>query len=586
MRRPAAILALLATLLAGCPVGPNFRPPEYPVPPTFRGADATASAPGIPVASFADLPWWKVFADPVLQSLIDEAIEGNFDLEAAIARVEQSQALVGVARAPLFPQVGYLANAERQRLIPLPSTDASTFNSFLGAFNLAWELDVWGRIRRSTEAARGTLLASEAQQRGVLLDLVAEVATAYFDLLELDRELEIAHESVDSFESTFLLFQRRYVGGVGSLLQTSRAQGALSNAQAQIPQLEARIVEIENRINTLLGRPPGSVPRGRPMIEQMVPPEIPPGLPSDLLLRRPDIVAAEAGVLASNAQVGVAIANFFPRIGLTSLYGGESPQLGDVVKNSANLWNLVGSLSGPIFTGGQLIEQYRAQVAAWEEAKANWGRAVVNSFAEVSSALVLHRKLVDQRAAKEREVAAYRESVRLALLRYEAGLSNYYEVLEAQQLLFPALYELAQVQRNQLIVFARLYRSLGGGWALPVDGWDTSAPAAGTPAVPGTSAPAAPAAPGTTATSTAASALQGAGAAATSTGMAGVPTDASQPPGAMVPAAAIGGSLPPPQPAAAPPAGSTIPLDDFGVPSDVRKSRGGSDSPAAARPMP
>ncbi|MFM8411047.1 MAG: TolC family protein, partial [Alphaproteobacteria bacterium] len=185
MRRPAAILALLATLLAGCPVGPNFRPPEYPVPPTFRGADATASAPGIPVASFADLPWWKVFADPVLQSLIDEAIEGNFDLEAAIARVEQSQALVGVARAPLFPQVGYLANAERQRLIPLPSTDASTFNSFLGAFNLAWELDVWGRIRRSTEAARGTLLASEAQQRGVLLDLVAEVATAYFDLLEL-----------------------------------------------------------------------------------------------------------------------------------------------------------------------------------------------------------------------------------------------------------------------------------------------------------------------------------------------------------------------------------------------------------------
>lgn len=572
MRRATAILALVATLLSGCPVGPNFRPPEYPVPDSFRGAEPGGSVSGIPAASFADLPWWKVFADPVLQSLLDEAIQGNFDLELAIARVDQSRALVGVARSPLFPQVGYLANAERQRLIPLPSTDAVTFNSFLGAFNLAWELDVWGRIRRSTEAARGALLASEALQRGVLLDLVAEVAVLYFELLELDRELEIAQESIASFRDTFLLFQRRYTGGVGSLLQTSRAQGALSNAEAQVPFLEARIVEVENRIAALLGRPPGAIPRGRPMIEQMVPPAIPPGLPSDLLLRRPDVVAAEAGVLATNARVGVAIANFFPRIGLTSLYGGESPQLGDVVKSSANLWNLIGSLSGPIFTGGQLIEQYRAQVAAWEEAKANWGRSVVNAFSEVSSALVLHRKLVERRAAKEREVAAYRESVRLALLRYEAGLANYYEVLEAQQLLFPALYQLAQIQRDQLVVFTRLYRSLGGGWSLPVDGWDTSAPAA---AAPGTSAPAAaavsplaaPANPDPNAPTTGAA-------------------EAPQPPGALVRAAAIGGTAPAPPPAVAPPAGSTVPLDEVGVPPDVRGGRSTPDSPAASRPMP
>lgn len=554
MKRPVAItaLALVASLLAGCPVGPNFRPPEYPVPPSFRGDSAAAAAPGAPSASLADLPWWKVFDDPVLQSLVDEAIRGNYSLEAAIARVEQSRAGVGIAQSQLVPQVGYGGNAERQRQILLPSTSAATFNSFLGAFNLAWEIDVWGRIRRSTEAARGRLLATEAAQRGVTLDLVAEVAALYFDLLELDRALEIANESVDSFGSTLQLFQRRYVGGVGSLLQTSRADGALQAARAQVPILEARIVEVENRLNALLGRPPGPIPRGRAMVEQLVPPEIPAGLPSELLLRRPDLVAAEADVMAANAEVGVAVANFFPRIGLTALYGGQSPQLGDVVKNAANVWNLLGSLSGPIFTGGQLIEQYRARVAAWEEAKARWGQAVVISFAEVSSALVLNRKLVAAREAKEREVAAYRESVRLALLRYEAGLANYYEVLEAQQLLFPALRQLAEVQRDQLLVIVRLYRSLGGGWAVPVDGWDTSAPA--TPALP-------------------------------TDRDAGAGT-APRPPGALVPATAIGGSLPPPQPGAAPPVGSTIPLESFGVPPSVRTTTGAPDSPAASRPMP
>jgi len=554
VRRPVAItaLVLVASLLAGCPVGPNFRPPEYPVPPAFRGDTTATGATGAPAASLADLPWWKVFDDPVLQSLVDEAIRGNYSLEAAIARVEQSRAGVGIAQSQLLPQVGYQGNAERQREILLPSSSASTFNSFLGAFNLAWEIDVWGRIRRSTEAARGRLLASEATQRGVTLDLVAEVASLYFELLQLDRALEIADESVDSFGSTLQLFQRRYVGGVGSLLQTSRADGALQAARAQVPIYEARIVEVENRLNALLGRPPGSIPRGRAMVEQLVPPEIPAGLPSELLLRRPDLVAAEADVMAANAEVGVAIANFFPKIGLTALYGGQSTQLGDVVKSSANLWNLLGSLSGPIFTGGQLIEQYRARVAFWEESKARWGQAVVTSFAEVSSALVLHRKLVAAREAKEREVAAYRESVRLALLRYEAGLANYYEVLEAQQLLFPALQQLAEVQRDQLVVVVRLYRSLGGGWTVPVDGWDTSAPAA----------PAAPA-----------------------SGDAGA--DATpQPPGALVPATAIGGSLPPPQPVAPPPSGSTIPLDSFGVPASVRSNRYGQDSPASSRPMP
>lgn len=467
-----------AILLAGCPVGPNYRPPEIAAPASFRGAapessGAAIGAAGASPASLADLPWWQVFGDPVLRSLVDEAIRGNYDLEAAIARVDQYRAQVGVARAPLFPQVGYQAGTGRQRAVFPPTNASATYNAFTGAFDLAWEIDVWGRIRRATEAARGRLLSVEDVQRGVLLDLVSEVALAWFELLELDRELEIAHESAASFRSTLELFERRFQGGVGSKLQTSRAAGALAAAEAQIPGLEARIVQTENRICVLLGRSPGPIPRGRPMTEQTVPPVIPAGLPSELLRRRPDVQAAEADVMATNAEVGVAVANFFPRIGLTSLYGGQSAQLGDIAKSPASVWNLLGSLSGPIFTGGQLIEQYRAQVAAWQEARARWGQAVVNSFAEVSSALVLHGKLAAVRSAKEREVAAYRESVRLALLRYEAGLATYYEVLEAQQFLFPALAQLAQVQRDQLLVVVRLYRSLGGGWQLPDEGWES-----------------------------------------------------------------------------------------------------------------
>jgi len=474
-----AALALVATLLTGCPVGPNYVRPESTPPAEFYG-----QVPAPEADSLADLPWWEVFSDPVLQRLVTEAVQSNYDLRVAIARVEQAHALVGVARAPLFPQLGYQGTASRNRAVIFPGQPSQTYNLFTGAFDLAWEIDIWGRIRRATEAAQAEMLATEEFRRGVLLTLVSSVAQAYFDLLEFDRELEIAIETTESFRETLLLFTRRYEGGVGSKLQTERAAGALYQTEANIPNLEAQIVATENQINVLLGRNPGPIPRGAQLVQQTTPPSTPPGLPAALLERRPDVRQAEESMRSANAQVGVAIANFFPQIGLTSLYGGQSTELADVVKGSANIWNLVGSISGPIFTGGQVLEQYYAQVAAWEQTKLLWEQTLITAFSEVSSTLVAQAKLEEVRVAQQKTVDAYQESVRLSLLRYNQGLANYYEVLEAQQLLFPAQNDLARTQRNQLQVVVDLYRVLGGGWQLPDEAWngpDAAPPVATTP---------------------------------------------------------------------------------------------------------
>jgi len=480
---PLAAAALgVVLLLSGCPVGPNYVRPESTPPADFYGQTQTPAP-----ESLADLPWWEVFSDPVLQRLVTEAVQSNYDLRVAVARVEQANALVGVARAPLLPQIGYQGNASRNRALVFPGLPNSTYNLFSGAFNLAWEIDIWGRIRRATEAAQAELLASEEFRRGVLLTLVSTVAQAYFDLIELDRELEIAYETTQSFRDTLQLFTRRFEGGVGSKLQTERAAGALYQTEANIPNLQAQIVAKENQLNVLLGRNPGPIARGKPLVEQAMPPQTPPGLPAELLERRPDVRQAEEAIRSANAQVGVAVASFFPRIGLTSLYGGQSTELSDVVKGSANIWNLIGSISGPIFTGGQLLEQYYAQVAFWEQTKLEWEQTLITAFSEVSTTLVTQEKLEEVRVAQQKTVEAYQESVRLSLLRYNQGLANYYEVLEAQQLLFPAQNDLARTQRDQLLIVVDLYRALGGGWQVADADWSG-------PSAPGT----APVAEGTT----------------------------------------------------------------------------------------
>jgi multidrug efflux system outer membrane protein len=435
------------------------------MPAEHRGDIGPAEA-----ASIADLPWWEVFGDPVLQQLIEAALQNNYDLETAVQRVEQARALVGVARAPLFPQLGYEGAASRGKAFVFGGANP-TFNNFLGAFNFAWELDVWGRIRRATEAAQATLLATEEFRRGVMLSLVSDVAQAYFALLELDLELAIARDTVVSFRDTVDLFRFRFEGGVGNKLEVDRAVAALEDTVATIPDLERQIVAVENAISVLIGRTPEPIPRGARLVEQKAPPVAPPGLPSQLLERRPDVIQAEDNLVSANAQVGVAIANFFPRIGLTSLYGGQSDELENLVKSQGNIWNIAASIAGPIFTGGQNYEIYLAQVAVFEQSKAQYFQSILRALEEVSNVLTSQEKLNEIRAARERQVAALQESVRLSLLRYDQGLANYYEVLEAQQELFPAQNLLARAIRDQLNVVVQLYRALGGGWNVPDEAW-------------------------------------------------------------------------------------------------------------------
>jgi len=455
---------VIALLVAGCAIGPNYHRPRVAVPETTRGQHTAAEA-----ASLADLPWWAVFKDPALQTIVADAIRESHDLRAAAARVEQAREQVAVARADLFPHVSYQGEAARQREF-VPGFSNATFNSFLGTFNLAWEIDVWGRIRRATESARAQYLAAEAARRGVLLTLVSDVAQAYFELIELDRELEITQSTTLTFQDTLDLFRRRYAGGIGTLLEVSRAEAALTQARAGIPELERQIVAKENQLSLLLGRTPGYVERSA-AVDQPAVPDVPVGLPSQLLERRPDVQEAEQALVAANADVGVALANFFPRLGLTSLYGGQSSELENVVKSAGNVWAVAGSLAGPIFQGGRLLASYRGASAGWDEAVERYQQTTLQSFGEVSSALVSHEKLKGVSTDREATVKALQTSVTLSLQRYNDGIANYFEVLDAEQQLFPAELDFARTQRDERVAVVALYRALGGGWDLAVPDW-------------------------------------------------------------------------------------------------------------------
>lgn len=453
------------SFVTGCAaLGPNYQRPPVTPPEVYRSQLTAPEA-----TSFADLPWWEVFQDPVLKELIEEAINNNYDLRIATTRIEQARARAGIAHAEFFPQIGYRGGVGRargtaQNLVGIPSGQED--NSFSGLFDLAWEIDVWGRIRRSKEAALAELFASAEFRRGVVLTLVSSMAQAYFELRELDLELEIARRTTDSFQKTLDLFTKRLQLGAASKLEAARAEAALALTAATIPNLERRITATENQISILLGRNPGPITRGPALTEHMVTPQTPPGLPSQLLERRPDIRFAEQLLVSANAQIGVAKANFFPRIGLTSLYGGASSEIENVVKSSGSIWAASGQLVGPIFQGGRLYENYRDTLAQWEGAKLQYQQSVITALQEVSDALMTQQKLAEIQEDLERAVAALQESVRLSTLRYTSGLAEYFEVIEAQQQLFPAENSLAQTRRDQLIAVVQLYRALGGGWSM------------------------------------------------------------------------------------------------------------------------
>ena len=454
---------LAATLVAattGCAIGPDYRRPELPTTPAFRDQPEAAT-------SLADLPWWEVFRDDTLVALIHESLANNRDLAEAAANVERARYLAAVQRGEFFPQLDYEASGTRGKdtfLGSVGSVGRGTENDFLTVLNLFWEIDVWGRIRRASEAARAELLASEAFRRGVVLSLVSDVAQAWFELLELDRELEIARGSVHSYQETYDLFQRQFLGGVTSKLDPLRAEAALAQAAAQVYDLERRIVEKENQLSVLLGRPAGSIPRGAPLGAQATPPDVPIGVPARLLERRPDLIEAEETLIADNARVGQALANYFPQIGLTALAGSVSTELSDLLQSGTGFWSAGASALGPLFTFGQTTYTWRAAQAATDASRAAYERAVLNALREVSDTLTARQKLVGVRAEQERAVSALRESVNMARTRYLGGLSTYLDVLDAQQELYPAEYDLARTQRDQLLAVVRLYRALGGGW--------------------------------------------------------------------------------------------------------------------------
>jgi multidrug efflux system outer membrane protein len=342
--------------------------------------------------------------------------------------------------------------------------DAPTTNLFLGALSAAWEIDVWGKTRRSSEAAFAEFLASEDGRRGVLLTLVSDVAQAYFELLELDARLEIARKTTDAYQGIYNLFQDRLQFGVASELQTSRAEGSLASAAATIPELESQIAAKENQISTLLGRNPGPIPRGMPLFSQAVMPTVPAGLPSALLERRPDLRRVEQDLVAANAQIGVAKADFFPQLSLTGLLGKASPELSAITSGAATIWSIAAGLAGPIFQGGRILGNYRASIAAWEQVKFQYEKAVITAFQEVSSGLVALDKLAGAETEQARSVRALEKAVQIANDRYFYGLSSYFEVLEAQQQLFPAQNAQAEIRANRLLAYVGLYKALGGGW--------------------------------------------------------------------------------------------------------------------------
>jgi multidrug efflux system outer membrane protein len=450
-----AILALL--VFAGCTVGPNYQRPNVTVPDHYYGAPENATA---------EMQWADFFHDPVLKSLVDEAVNNGFDARIAAARVEQARARYGIAGSQRYPNLSYQAGYEYGHTSTFATPSDATGGIIVANVDVGWEADLWGRIRRLNEAARADYLATEEARRAVLLSLISEVASAYFDLRELDAELEIAKRTTGALQNTADLFRKRAEGGTASGLDTSRAEALLATESAQIPLIERAIVAKENQINLLLGRMPGPIQRGLALDQQPFPAAIPAGLPSALLLRRPDIREAEQELIAANANIGVAQAAFYPTLSLTGLLGGQSPELVSLLGSGHN-WSISAGVLGPIFNGGRLRSERQLAVAQFDEARVAYERQITAALGEVSTDLVATEKLAEAETQRIRAVDSDREAVSLATLRYESGFSAYFEVLDAQEQLFTAETSAAQTRRDRLVALADLYRALGGNWDSP-----------------------------------------------------------------------------------------------------------------------
>ncbi len=480
------LLILTGGLLAACTVGPHYQRPPIVAPDQIRGAapavetSAPAAGAAADAASLADRAWWEIVEDDALEALIAEALRANHDVRLAAWRVEEARADAGIARSESFPQAQAGGGWSRGRQSEFLFGATETTELYDVDLGLSWEIDLWGRIRRLNEAALAQYLATEEARRGVMLSLVSEVATAYFRLRALDFQLEIAERTAEAFAGTHALFARRLEAGLASSLETASAEASVATTSASIPELERRIAAQENLLAFLLGRNPGAIARGAALNDQLLPPAIPAGLPSELLERRPDLRRAEQELIAANAAVGVAVADYFPRVSLTGAFGGVAPEVSELFGRGES-WSAGGGLLTPVFQGRRLQDRHRAAVARWEQAKVRYEQSVTGAFAEVSTALVAYEKLAGVEREQARAVASYREAVGVANSRYLSGLADYLEVLQAQQQLFPAENALALTRFERLATLVELYRALGGGWRLADAEWAARSVAQGGP---------------------------------------------------------------------------------------------------------
>jgi outer membrane protein, multidrug efflux system len=459
-----SVFLLSTTLLAsGCTVGPNYKRPTVAVPGSYRGTIPEQAAQ-TQVAEFGDQKWWDIFQDEQLRTLIRAALIQNYDSRIAASRILEAQAQLGIARADQFPSLGTGAGISDTRTAQskfLPAFETSTGQVNLSA---AWELDFWGKYRRATEAARANLVASEWARREVLSTLVANVASAYFQLRALDLELEISNRTLNSRQESLRLTRVLADGGSTSLLDVRQAEQLVFTASAEIPVLEQQIEQQENFLSILLGQNPEDIPRGQTLTEQRQPPEVPPGLPSSLLERRPDIQQAEAQLVAANAEIGVARANYFPQISLNGAGGFQSSALTNLFTGPAGAWSFGASLTQPIFTGGRLRSQVRLAEARQQTAVLSYQQSIQGAFRSVSDGMVAYRKTREFRIQQELLFRSAEDAARLSHMRYNGGATGYLEVLTNETNAFSADLGLAQAQLGELLAVVQLYQALGGGW--------------------------------------------------------------------------------------------------------------------------
>jgi len=465
MRR-MLILCTIVTCVAGCMVGPDYKRPAVDIPQNFRFEDQKTK-------NVANTVWWEQFNDPVLNELIQIALKENKDLKVAVARIGQFVGRYVTTRAALFPQIGASASGGMQRVTekgftPLPSS-VSNPNDVWGVFlNGNWEIDIWGKIRRATEAARAGILSSEEGRRTVILSLVAAVASAYIDLRDADRELEISRKTAEAYKESLRIFELRFKEGFSSSIEVNMIMAEYEQALSRISFYGKTIPQLEDALSILLGRNPGPIPRGK-TLEELALPQVPAGLPSDLLEQRPDILGAEQDLIAANAQIGVAKSLYYPAISLTAAFGFSSTDLSKLFRREAQAWSFAAPVVAPIFTAGAIRGQVKSAEALQQELVIRYQQVIQTAFREVDDSLVDQKQTKEQLEALGRRTMALREYARLAQVRFDNGYTGYLEVLDANRSLFDAELSYAQIKATLFRSFVNLYKALGGGWVKEAD---------------------------------------------------------------------------------------------------------------------